>query len=69
MSCGPGQCCREGRKRARREREYLQEVARGERQLRNCARVNNATHLWALDSIERTHADGDMVAPGPDLKL
>ena len=36
------------------------EVARGERKLCNCARVNNATHLWAggLDERVRGNVDG-----------
>ena len=48
-SCGPGPCCRaESAKGARRERENLREVARGERQLRDRARVNDAAKLRAV---------------------
>src|SRR5262249_13469038 len=45
--------------RAWRERENLQEVARSERQLRNCARVNNAAQLRAFGLNERPRCDAD----------
>ena len=43
---------------------------RGERKLRNCARVNNATHLRALRSNEQPQcADDHLLAYGPDFKI